>query len=519
MPDGDRVAVLAQLANSQCTKQTKRVTMTINERICTNVATEPISSALLANSREAAQNIADLFSRCKDDNLREGLFYVDNRQKVTYWNRTAEMITGIRSKQMLDQKWTPNLIDLRDRYGTLIKNNQCPVDIAMRTSEPTLVAASVTGRGGRKVAIDIHAIPVLDHEGQLYGAVVLFHDLSTQVDLEQQVLTLYAHATRDQLTGLANRTHFERTLAARVAEVQESGVNCSLIVTDIDFFKTINDDFGHHIGDQALMSFAKLVQQNTQVDDVVGRFGGEEFMVLCPEQDIDQAASRAEEIRKVLESTPLAVLNGKCLTASFGVSQINNTDSATSAFVKADQALLKAKETGRNKVVVYGNESSTTSSSAATPPLEDVSFNANWNLLKGTILACEELSTSSSIDMVLEKVKGFVVDFKAEIVTAQDQHLQMRIDKLPHEKSRRWGDRVAQLIVDFELRSTQQVKSDVATLIRVTIRPRRLRDRRRNNLPDRAEAVMREIRGYLMISHRNETEQRTIRPTNPDARY
>ena len=259
----------------------------------------------------ALDNIDGMFNRCLYNNLREAVIFLDSRLRVTLWNRTAEQMTGLRSANIIDKEWTPSQINLRDRHGVTIHDRDCPVREALADFEPKFLAASLIGRGGRKLAVEVRAIPVMDHEGQVFGALILLQDQSAQLDLEQQVLSLYAHATRDQLTGVANRTYFERILDARVAEARSKGSRCSLVVADIDFFKTINDTFNHHTGDQALMTFAKLIQQNISVDDVVARFGGEEFMILFPGCDVDQAMQKAEEIRKIIEQTPLAAIDGK----------------------------------------------------------------------------------------------------------------------------------------------------------------------------------------------------------------
>lgn len=484
-----------------------------------SIPSESITEDVSGRAFDVGKNIDEMFVRCKNDNMREGVCYVDSRMHVTMWNRAAETITGIRSNGMLDRKWCPSQIDLRDRFGTVITDQQCPVREAIETREQKLIAASVTGRGGRKIAIDLHAIPVMDHEGHVYGSVILLHDLSTQVDLEQQVLTLFAHATRDQLTGVANRTHFERTLDARVTEFNNLGTDCSLIVTDIDFFKTINDEFGHHVGDQALMSFAKLIQQNTRADDIVARYGGEEFVVLCPNCNLNEAANRAEEIRQVLEVSPLAMLNGKCLTASFGVSQIGPGDTATTVFVKADQALLKAKESGRNKVVKDSeSQDLCPTDTETTTEIEDLTASIQWKTLKGTILHSEELATSSPLDLVVEKIKGFVIDFEGVVASCEQDHLQIRIDKLPGEKVRRFGDRPAQLLVDVELRHSKNKMSEDATIIRVTIRLGRMRDRRRKDLNERVTTVMNQLSGFLMVS-RNQPLPKAVKPSNGNGRY
>ena len=140
-------------------------------------------------------------------------------------------------------------------------------------------------------------------------------------------------------------------LSEYVVSHREVGLKCSIIICDIDFFKSINDNYGHHVGDQALISFARFLKQFVRNQDLVARYGGEEFVILCANCDEDAAVDRAEKIRFKLEKTAQAMLDGKCLTASFGVSQLEDSDDTTSFFVRADHALLHAKEMGRNRVV------------------------------------------------------------------------------------------------------------------------------------------------------------------------
>lgn len=480
-----------------------------NKPHSSDISSEQITEDVSAQIQSTGRDIEDLFNRCKNDNLREGVCYVNSQLRVVFWNRAAEDITGIRSTAMLDQNWSAQHVDLKDRYGEGISEQKCPVRRSVQSGEPQILASSVTGRGGRKIAIDLHAIPVYDHEGQIYGAVILFHDQSAQVELEQQVLTLYAHATRDQMTGVANRTHFERTLDARISEFNQNGSPSSLIVTDIDFFKTINDNFNHSIGDKALISFAKLLEQNTRTEDIVARYGGEEFVIICPNCTIMEAANRAEEIRQLLEITPHPMLNGKCMTASFGVSEIQPNDTATTVFVKADQALLNAKETGRNKVVKYSEECEKKPQEEVKPEV-DLTAQIQWRKLAGKIVLSEEFATSSPIDIVQEKIKGFVVDFNGEVMKCAEGYVQIKIERLPGEV-KRFGERTAQLLIDVEVARSKNLHAENSTIVRTTIRPGRMRDRRHKGLQSRAEMIAQNLRSFLMVSRKSETLN-TVKP-------
>ncbi len=447
-----------------------------------------------------ASNAEQLFQRSLVDSLREGVVMVDRFMKVTMWNRAAESMTGIRGTGMLNQRWLPSLIDLKDRYDKSIPDKLCPVTECVRRAEQVKLAATVTGPGGRQIAIDLQAVPVIGHDRTIHGAVVIFHDLSSQLDLEQQVLTLYAHATRDQLTGVSNRAHFERSMEARIREFQSKGTTCSIIVADIDFFKKVNDDFGHHVGDHALMSFAKILQQSVRVHDLVARYGGEEFVIICPDCNVDSAVQRAEGIREALAGQPISVLNGRCITASFGVTEFQPDDSAISAFVRADKALLVSKDNGRNQVQSL-QTIKVEDASGDVAVVNDASRETGWRKLKGTVLRVVEGDTSAPIDVLVEKIKGFVSDNKAEIVFAEPNHVRIKVSKPSGVKLRRTFDRHTPLLIDLECRTRicPETRREKDTLLRISVRTVHLRDRRHKELGQRVGVVLRDLVEHLGI--------------------
>ena len=458
-----------------------------------------------------------LFHRSLIDHIREGVVMVDRHMKIKMWNQASEQLTAIRGPGMIGIKWLPSHIDLRDRFDKAIPDSACPVANSIHKAEQVLLAASVTGRGGRKIAIDLHSVPVIGHDLAVHGAVIFLHDQSSQLDLEQQVLTLYAHATRDQLTGVANRAHFERSLDARIKEFEAKGTICSLIVADIDFFKKINDDFGHHVGDHALMSFAKILQQNIRVQDVVARYGGEEFVIICPNCPVETAVERAEEMRAGLADTPLASLNGKCLTASFGVTEFQEGDTVITTFVRADQALLVAKETGRDKVHFMQTESHPQGSVAPEP--RGMRQDIEWNKLKGLILRSEQGELKCPMSVLIEKIKGIVSDNEFKIVFAEPDHVRIRINKVYGVKLAIL-DRHTPFLVDIETReetpSLLGGGGGKVIRIKISVRVVKTRDRRHKDLERRVNMVMREFLGHLAI---NRLSPEQLAPKNPDSRY
>ena len=159
-------------------------------------------------------------------------------------------------------------------------------------------------------------------------------------------------ARTDQLTGLANRRHFDEQIARVLAETDRFGGSASLVVADIDFFKAVNDTYGHDGGDVVLQSVAQAFQDGVRNVDTCARYGGEEIAVLLPQTTMDGARDFAERLRKAIE-TRVVVHDGReiTVTASFGVATYPDTVATHDAlFPIADRALYQAKAEGRNRV-------------------------------------------------------------------------------------------------------------------------------------------------------------------------
>lgn len=157
-------------------------------------------------------------------------------------------------------------------------------------------------------------------------------------------------STTDQLTGLYNRLKLDEVLMTEITRSQRYGTAFSLIMLDLDHFKVVNDVHGHQVGDQVLIRLTEVLRASSRESDVVGRWGGEEFLIICPQTDREGALIYAEHLCKTIATTALPVVGYK--TASFGVATFRANDNEEKILQRADEALYQAKETGRNRVVV-----------------------------------------------------------------------------------------------------------------------------------------------------------------------
>jgi diguanylate cyclase (GGDEF)-like protein len=143
-----------------------------------------------------------------------------------------------------------------------------------------------------------------------------------------------------------------KTLNEEMARAQRTGVACSVAIIDIDFFKRINDQFGHPSGDEALRTFAVTLFANIRAIDKLGRYGGEEFLLILPDTAKDQAVRTLDRLRSIVSEVDWAAISGNMnLTMSAGLCSVRQDDSAADILARADAALYRAKDAGRNRVV------------------------------------------------------------------------------------------------------------------------------------------------------------------------
>jgi diguanylate cyclase (GGDEF)-like protein len=154
----------------------------------------------------------------------------------------------------------------------------------------------------------------------------------------------------DPLTGVANRRSLDQSLVIEIGRVARTNNKLSALMADIDHFKRINDKYGHPIGDAVLEVFGDVLRTNTRVTDVLARSGGEEFIVLMPETDLETAVGVAARIRGAFEARRIAPVVGST-TASFGVAELGAGETGHALLKRVDKALYEAKNAGRNRVV------------------------------------------------------------------------------------------------------------------------------------------------------------------------
>ncbi|MGB1026667.1 MAG: diguanylate cyclase, partial [Rhodospirillaceae bacterium] len=167
--------------------------------------------------------------------------------------------------------------------------------------------------------------------------------------LERKNQELELLSVSDRLTGLYNRSKLDDVLAEELQRARRYGQTFSVILLDIDHFKSVNDTHGHQVGDDVLRALSQVLKDNCRLSDIVGRWGGEEFMVICPGTGLPGAKTLAETLRSRIAAHVCPIAGPR--TASFGVTDYQEDAKLESIVERADKALYQAKEQGRNQVV------------------------------------------------------------------------------------------------------------------------------------------------------------------------
>ncbi|HVA47667.1 MAG TPA: diguanylate cyclase [Pirellulales bacterium] len=450
---------------------------------------------------EAAPQPVPLFQQRLLASMYDAVIFIDGTAKIIEWNRGAERLTGISGASVYQRAWLPSVVELTDEQGVRFEDENCPVTYALRTGVQWLRRLRVRGRGNRELAVDAHAIPVVCADGITRGLVLVLHDVSSEISLEARCENLKEKAAQDPLTQLANRAEFDRVHTRFVAAHVETHLPCSLIISDIDRFKLVNDTFGHPAGDEVIQCFARLLKSSSRPGDLVARYGGEEFVLLCADCDNAAAVRRAEELRKAFGRIAQPALGGRRVTASFGVTEIQPGDTPETMLRRADRALLDAKENGRNRVVQLGSGGDRGEGAGDENLATPVSA--------GNLLAERTLISEAPLPVCIEKLRGFVADQHGVIESTKGNSIRVRVGDAPSSFFRRITDRPVLLVMQIEFEDVEAQRHQPAherrygnarTRIQLTIAPKKDRDRRRIQLQERARQLLVSLRSYLMAA-------------------
>jgi diguanylate cyclase (GGDEF)-like protein/PAS domain S-box-containing protein len=284
-------------------------------------------------------------SRLLAENAWEVIWTMDLDGKVTYINPAVERVRGFTPEEVMLQ--SPEEIQPPESAAIGADYYQRLFAAIEAGTEPPIFRGEQEyyRKDGSIMSGELQCIPHVDADGQVVELIGVTRDISERKVFEAELRNL---AVTDTLTGVWNRRHGTELLSADLS-ARRPGHALSLLMLDIDHFKAINDTFGHQAGDHVLIEVASRLRRSLRGNDMVARWGGEEFVVLLRDCALPDALRLAEDIRAAIGEVPFGALGS--LTVSVGAAQVGADEDLTSWLGRADQALYRAKRAGRNEVV------------------------------------------------------------------------------------------------------------------------------------------------------------------------
>jgi diguanylate cyclase (GGDEF)-like protein/PAS domain S-box-containing protein len=287
------------------------------------------------------------------DNLHDGVYFVDPARMIKYWNGGGERITGYGAREILGRHCWDNILTHVDGEGVNLCERGCPLLETLRDGEFREAEVYLRHKQGYRVPVLVRVSPIWDSKKRIIGAVEIFSDDASRHAFVKKLKELERLALIDSLSGLGNRRYVEMNVRAMLNEMLRYGWSFGVLFVDIDYFKRVNDTYGHDVGDEVLKMVAGTLSHNVRPFDVVGRWGGEEFVAIIANVDKEQLSGVAHKLRVLVEKSGV-VVTGKIVgvTISIGATMSVGGDTLESVIKRADRLLYESKTAGRNQVTL-----------------------------------------------------------------------------------------------------------------------------------------------------------------------
>lgn len=436
------------------------------------------------------------------ESLYDGFFLLDANMNYTIWSSGMESLSGLSMEKTIGRGWNPADIRLApiSQTGGSTEPEEEIISQVLRNGRPQFATRVCELGDQQQFSVDVYTLPITEGSSKVSGVVQLFRRKGAARRQSREYVELKLAATRDALTGVANRGQLETTLRHLLEDYHnhEGARHLSVIFLDVDKFKKINDTHGHNAGDQVLVDMTRLLQHETYSGEVIGRYGGEEFVVMCPDTDMEATVRRAERLRLAIEKSSVGGVSGLSVTSSFGVATAHVGDTVQTVLERADECLYRAKQTGRNKTC-WETQDGVEDDQMQTMPEESESRVTDVN---GVLLFNQHIEMSTSLELTAMKLNAFIAATPDIKVTHQEHgHMKFRVGTVGFR--RRWGRTPDRQAIEMDVRfetsreSTDNGKAKTRRRISVAIVPV-------GKVPDNATFELRclqlmlQMRAYLL---------------------
>jgi diguanylate cyclase (GGDEF)-like protein/PAS domain S-box-containing protein len=284
------------------------------------------------------------FYRTILDHIPSGVYFVDQERTITFWNRGAALLSGYSAEEVVGKKCSEFLNHI-DEDGKVLCGDGCPLLATLSDGEPRQAEVYMLHKMGQRVPVLVQAMPMNESDLSV-GAVEIFHDISPLRLAEARIQKLTDEAYQDALTGVYNRRGIEQISSHWFSDYLQTGYPFGVVFLDVDDFKQINDTYGHLVGDQILSLITDRLKQNLRQFDMVGRWGGDEFLILLREVSGETITKVVRKIEVFLNEEQYITEGGHLpITCSLGGGVIEQNESLINFLHRADKAMYAEKKT------------------------------------------------------------------------------------------------------------------------------------------------------------------------------
>jgi len=285
------------------------------------------------------------------DSLQDGVYYVDRDRKILYWNKGAELLTGFAANEVVGQSCRDNLLMHLSDEGCALCSDGCLLERTIEDGQRRECETYIRHKFGYRIPVSVRVAAISDPLGNIIGAVEIFSDASAKKHIERRVGELENLVFLDSLTGVSNRRYMELKVRQAIQEVEQFHRKIGLLMLDLDHFKAVNDEYGHSVGDEVLKALCATLANNLRSGDLLGRWGGEEFLILAADVNASRLRAFAERCRMLASESAIPVSGGALrVTLSIGATLIRSDDSLQSVVQRADELMYRSKAEGRNRI-------------------------------------------------------------------------------------------------------------------------------------------------------------------------
>ncbi|MGC2196163.1 MAG: diguanylate cyclase [Terriglobales bacterium] len=287
------------------------------------------------------------------DSLNDAVYFVDRERRIVYWNEGATRITGFAPDDVLGRLCYDNILAHVDDTGQPLCTGRCPLSSTMADGQARDVQVFLRHKAGHRVPIQVRVSPILSVKGEIVGAVEIFNDDSARQSIKRRAEELERLAFLDPLTQAANRRYLEICLQTALREYQLHGDPFGLLLIDLDYFKRINDQYGHDAGDCALVGVARTLNGALRSTDTLGRWGGDEFLAVVGHVNRDSLTQLAGRCCSLVGETRIPHGKGAIpISISVGGALFGGDDGVEALIARADRMLYVSKTRGRARASV-----------------------------------------------------------------------------------------------------------------------------------------------------------------------